>query len=185
MNEPSGITVEEVMDIAENLERMKASSNVFAYYDRDDIAQEIRLCCLLVMDSFDPDRVNKKPIQFFNVCTENWLRNLKRNVATRMPKPIDSINKLDDNPMNNLRVPLVTSMDMEIPDNSFQEEVVATDLKNSIESKLPKKLLYYYQLIINGSGEQLTPYVRKKVKDAVAKILFKIDVDLYNKYAAE
>jgi len=73
------LTEADVLEICEHLIRMKAQKFVFKGYDKEDIAQEIRLSCLKAWPKFEKGKMKGSPIKFFNMVSENHLRNLKRD----------------------------------------------------------------------------------------------------------
>jgi DNA-directed RNA polymerase specialized sigma24 family protein len=77
----SGIcNYDDIHDIVEALVRIKARRYAVGYMTAEDIAQEIRLKCFLLLPKFNANRVTKTPMQFFNTCTDNDLRNKRRDL---------------------------------------------------------------------------------------------------------
>lgn len=77
---PSGeLTEEHAVEIAEHLIRIKADKFKFRGYEREDIEQEIFFACVKALPKFDRDKMKGNPMKFFNMVTENHLRNLKRD----------------------------------------------------------------------------------------------------------
>lgn len=147
----SGVVLNTV-EIATELTRMKANKHCFAYYDVDDIAQEIWLAVNKSAGRFDPSRVRKKPLQFFNVATENALKNLKRD------------NQVADN-VNIAGQPIIKE------DASFEEDVKARELYNHIKSKLPTQLHKPFDLMIYNGAEGVSQYIKTKIRTLVLEIL--------------
>ncbi len=88
--------------------------NVFAYYDSNDVKQEIWVLCLQALDKFDPTKVSpgipiKKQIEhFLNNHVSNRMKNLKRDKYFR-PQPIKSgVNRAK------IRMDLVNALPLDI-----------------------------------------------------------------------
>jgi DNA-directed RNA polymerase specialized sigma24 family protein len=137
--------------ISEELARMKAYKNMFAYYDRDDIAQEIWLSVNKASAKFDPSRVTKKALQFFNVVSENALKNLKRD-----NRIIDNVS-ITDTPIKE--------------DESFASEVRAKEMLSFILEKLPPSLHAPFMRMVEYGGEGVTQYIKTKIRTNVLRIL--------------
>lgn len=148
---PSGL---DTVEIAEELARMKAQKHKFGYYDSDDIAQEIWLSVNKAAKKFDGDRVaeGKRPLSFFNVASENALKNLKRD-----NKIADNVN-LGDTPVTQ-------------EDHTVAGEVRARELRDFIMDKLPDKLHEPFIRMVDYGGEGVSQYVKTKVRNAVQEIL--------------
>jgi len=149
--ETSGINT---VEIAEELARMKAQKHQFSYYDSDDIAQEIWLSVNKAAKKYDGDRVKKgkRPLSFFNVASENALRNLKRDNKTA-----DNVN-LGDAPVTQ-------------EDSSVAGEVRAREMREFIMGKLSKRLHEPFKRMVDYGGEGLSQYTKTKVRNAVEAIL--------------
>jgi len=139
-----------VEEIADELSRMKAHKYTFSYYDRSDISQEIYLMVHEASGRFDPSQ-EKKPISFFNVHTNNRLRNLIRD-----RRAIDS----------------VSLPDIVREDNSFQEDLNMRDMVEFIEMGLPSpRLKDAFNRMLNYGGEGVTQYMKIKVRNIVLRLL--------------
>ena len=74
------VTYDDIEEIVEYLVRTKSRSYSFDCYEPADIAQEIRIICMLKLDKFDPEKVQPDKWQnFFGRCVDNGLKNLKRD----------------------------------------------------------------------------------------------------------
>jgi hypothetical protein len=143
----------DTVQMAQDMSRMKARRYEFAYYDADDISQEIWLIVNKASEKYDSERT-MNPKSFFNVATENALRNLKRD--TRI---VDNIN-IHDKPVDQL-------------DNSFEEFLELRDLVEYLVVNIPKKLRKPFMMMINQGGDGLSSYTKSKIRDAVTDLLKK------------
>ena len=78
-------------DVAEDIERlvsMKVNLYMIPGFDREDVAQEIRMVCVKAIAKYD---ASKTPFHFLARCADNRLRNLVRDNAATLPK-----NKIGD-----------------------------------------------------------------------------------------
>ncbi len=145
---PSGI---DTVDMASHMSRMKATKYQFAYYDRDDISQEIWLIVDKIAPKFDPERA-KNPKSFFNVATENALKNLRRDtrIADRINIPDRNIDQID---------------------NSFEETADLHEMVEYLIFNIPEKLKEPLMTMINQRGEELSQYMKAKVRKAVERLM--------------
>ena len=155
---PSGTIIVDTVEMAIQMSKMKADRYTHSYYDRDDISQEIWLICHKVEPKFDPERT-KNPKTFFNVATENALKNLRRD--TRIA---DRINIADRN--------------IEEMDNSFEEFLELRDMVEYLIVNIPSKLRKPLSLMINLNGDGVSPYMKAKVRKAVLRLLEKFKEDV-------
>jgi len=147
---PSGTSVD-IIKMSSDMSRMKAKKFSFGYFDAEDISQEIFLIVDKVSSKFDPTR-SKNPKTFFNVATENALKNLRRDIRI-----IDNIN-IHDKPIDQL-------------DNSFEEFLQLRDLIEYLIVNISPKLRPGLIRLINSGGDGLTSYMKTKIRDAVTKLL--------------
>ncbi len=79
----------DIVDIVEELVKIKSRSYSFDIYEYNDIAQEIRIICFNVLSKFDPTKVGsrEKWKNFFGRCVDNGLKNLKRDNYIRSAFP--------------------------------------------------------------------------------------------------
>ena len=146
---PSGVL--DTVEIADELSRMKATKHTFAYFDSEDISQEIWLAIHKASGRFDPSRVRNKNLSFFNVVTENALKNLKRD-----RRIIDNVN-LSTEPSN--------------PDTSFEDELAASELYEYIKMNLDGSLHDALDRIIFYGGEGVSSYTKTKIRKSILDIL--------------
>ena len=144
----------DTVEISNELSRMKAQKHKFAYYDPDDISQEIWLSVNKSAKKFDPERVpeGKRTISFFNVASENAIKNLKRD-----NRVIDNVN-LGDTPV--IR-----------EDISVAGELRAREMRDFIMDRLPPKLQEPFKRMIEYGGEGVSQYIKTKIRTTVLRIL--------------
>ena len=153
MNEPTPSGIDTV-EIANELARMKAQKHRFSYYDSEDISQEIWLSVHKAAKKFDGSRVKegKRPLSFFNVASENALKNLKRD-----NKIADNVN-LGDTPVTE-------------EDHTLAGEVKAREMRAFIMGRLPEKLKEPFARMVDYGGEGVSQYIKTKIRNSVIEIL--------------
>lgn len=151
MTQNNGSGIIDTVQMANDMSRIKAHRYKFGYYDADDISQEIWVIVNRVSEKYDASR-SKNPKTFFNVATENALRNLKRDTHI-----VDNIN-ICDRPIDQL-------------DNSFEEFLELRDLVEYLIVNIPPRFRQPFIAMINQGGDGLSSYMKTKVRDAVSKLL--------------
>lgn len=85
---PSGVTYEEVSDIIERIATQKAYKHRnIGFFGPDDIRQEVRIKCWMILPRYDPTRCGHDLKIFLGVCAENRLRDIRRSVMYKHNKP--------------------------------------------------------------------------------------------------
>jgi len=150
-NTPSGI---DTVEMTEELSRMKAQKHAFSYYDPEDISQEIWISVHKAAQKYDEDRVKKgkRPLTFFNVASENALKNLKRD-----NKIADNVN-LGDTPVEQV-------------DHNLAGHIRAREMRRFILDKLPPKLVEPFIILVDYGGEGISQYMKTKIRKIVQEIL--------------
>ena len=148
---PSGI---DTVEITMELSKMKAAKYVFGYYESDDISQEIWLSVNKAAEKYNSDKLKKgkRPLSFFNVASENALKNLKRD-----NKIIDNVH-LGNTPVNQV-------------DYNLMSEMRAKELREFITNRLPPKLVDKFNELVDYGDECVSQYQKRKIRDAVLQIL--------------
>ncbi len=83
----SGVFNYEVLhDDIEKLVSMKSGMYSIPGYDREDIAQEIRMMCLKALEKYEPLKNHSTPFNYLARCVDNRLRNLLRDNGATLPK---------------------------------------------------------------------------------------------------
>lgn len=148
---PSGESIPiDTVAMTEELAKIKARKYEFGYFDADDIKQEIWISINRSIDKYDPERT-KRPQTFFNVVSENYLKNLVRDTrdvkAANVDRPIESI------------------------DNSFEEFVELRELVEYVVVKIEDGLRPALISMINGDGAEISSYMKGRVKKALLELL--------------
>ena len=75
-----GLAYELVADDIERLVSMKVGLYSIPHFDRDDIAQEIRMVCVKALAKYDETKNHSTPFHFLARCVDNRLRNSLRKL---------------------------------------------------------------------------------------------------------
>lgn len=77
----SGVGYDDVATIIEQIAESKArQAGQIAYYDFEDLKQEVRLKCFTSLRSYDPSRSRAKITMFLSVCADNRIKDIRRSV---------------------------------------------------------------------------------------------------------
>ncbi len=86
----SGYAYEDIEPVVEAIARNKARQyKKIAYYDPDDIKQEVRIKCFQTLRSFNPARSGANIRVFLAICADNKLKDIKRNIIYKHTSPCD------------------------------------------------------------------------------------------------
>jgi len=84
----SGFSYHDIEPIVESIARAKARQyKKIAYYDPEDIKQEVRIKCFQTLKNYDPARSGANIRVFLAVCADNKLKDIKRNVIYKHTSP--------------------------------------------------------------------------------------------------
>ena len=158
--------------------------------ERDDIAQEIRLECLRVMQFYDATRIGNSPYKFLQVCVKNFLYNMRRGIYVPNNPPCvrcplwDKVRRtciIDEigcekivqyrNSMATkaaLRAPSTLEVDIT---ESEGLDIDAWTLDDSIHSKLPPAYIKHYHAMKEGRGDEVPARIKRQIRNIVKEVL--------------
>ncbi len=157
--------------------------------DQDDLAQEIRLVCLRVLDRFDPTRIGPSPYSFLRRCVHNYLYNMKRGVWVPNNPPCNrcslwdkknKICKVNEENCEDIKryrrsmalkasIKRPGSLEYDVTDKS--ESTSKADLEAAIKDKLPAHLKKSYELLISGRGREISHSHKKQIRRLVKDLI--------------
>lgn len=189
------VTFEDIRSIVEYLVNTKSRSYSFDCWEPEDIAQEIRIICLLKLDKFDPEKTDPEKWQnFFGRCVDNGLKNLKRDNYIRTSSPYKKrFNDLEDGDeseeANKVRElygrfqkrikqklgiihakPLCLIGDVR-GHAHFEKEMEYKDLEEHLIDNAPSHLRIPLGLMLSNSRDKVTKREKRKVQDYVERAL--------------
>jgi DNA-directed RNA polymerase specialized sigma24 family protein len=171
---PADLCYEDVAEDIERLVSMKVNLYNIPGFDRDDIAQEIRMVCVKAIDKWDASKNNSTPFHFLARCADNRLRNLVRDNAATLPKSKKDDKKAQERVAKKRALYSALSVGADIPEDSlgdYAEDHDASDLKESVEHNLPDDVRPSFQLLIK-SGPPAIPKTHLRTIKRVIRDLY-------------
>lgn len=166
----SELKYEDVADDIERLVSMKVNLYQIPGFDRDDIAQEIRMVCVKAISKWDAAKNNSTAFHFLARCADNRLRNLVRDNAATLPKSKKNDRKAQERVAQKRALHSALSVGHDIPEDSlgdYAESHDAEDLKESVELNLPEEIRPSFQLLIKSGP----PAIPKTHLRAIKKVI--------------
>ena len=145
---PSGI---DTIWMTTEMVKRKCKRYVFGIFEYEDIKQEIWLAINKASGSYDPDRT-AKATTFFNVATENALKNLRRDFS----RTGEFVNR-SDLPTDKL-------------DNTFEGTIVANDMYDFFMANMPPHFKSDFEDLVKRGGANITSSQKTKIRK-MARIL--------------
>lgn len=188
----SGIPLyEDYADVVERLIRTEGRSFLFPGLDQDDIAQEIRVECVRVMNKFDASRIGPSPYQYLKQCVKNFLFNMRRGIYVPNNPPcircpywskynkiclIDEVGcqKIVDYRRNMSRRAAIHNpgtLDAEVLDHSVDASLGAIVLDESIRDVLPNCLVSDYIKMSDGFSSEVSAKNKRAIRSIVQELL--------------
>lgn len=182
---------EDYVDVVEHLIRTEGRSFLFPGLDRDDIAQEIRVECVRVMNKFDASRIGPSPYKYLKQCVKNFLFNMRRGIYVPNNPPcircpywskynktclIDEVGcqKIVDYRHNMSRRAAIHNpgvLDAEVLDDSVGANLDAVVLDESIRNMLPESLVNDYGKMSDGRGNEVPSKNKRVIRQIVQELL--------------
>lgn len=182
-------TYADVSDIVEALVHTEGRKYPIPGMDHEDIAQEIRLECLRVLEFYNSDRIGPSPYKFLQTCVRNKIYNMRRGIwvpnnppCARCPlwdrqNRLCTIDEIGCEKIVQYRDSMATKADLKRPasleidvnDNTQESAMDAMLLDQSIRDALPTHLLAPYDALINGL--KITSRQKKQIRDIVTNII--------------
>lgn len=182
-------TYVDVIDIVEALVNTEGRKYPIPGMDHEDIAQEVRLECLRVLEFYDPERIGPSPYKYLQTCVRNKLYNMRRGIwvpnnppCARCPlwdrqNRFCTIDEMGCEKIIQYRSSMATKADLKRPssleidvyDDAQENHMEAILLDNSIREALPDHLIASYDALINGRS--VTPRQKKQIRDIVTSIV--------------
>ena len=170
----SGTMDLDTVQIAGEMTRMKAAYHSFAYFEPDDISQEMWIAIQHASGKFDPTK-SMSPKPYFNVVTENAMKNLKRDAVgmTTCPDCGGEAPQWCRGCRGKGKVPrnwvVIDPTTIRCEDNSFKEQMAADELHEYLSANLSPRLQPIFEEM--ARGQRVSDYMKKLVRLEVAEIL--------------
>lgn len=157
--------------------------------DFDDIAQEIRLECIRVLQYYDPSRIGPSAYKFLQTCVRNFLYNQRRGIwvpnnppCVRCPlwdkmRKLCTIDEVGCDKIVQYRQNMATkaalrqpaTLEFDIMDDQQEQEIAATVLDQSIRAALPAHLVEYYDKML--LGEKVPARVKRQIREIATGVI--------------
>jgi len=173
----------------ESLVYTEGRKNKIPGMDFEDIAQEIRMECIRVLQFYDPSRIGPSPYKWLQTCVKNFLYNKRRGIWVPNNPPcvrcpfwdrvnrtctIDEVGcekivKYRENMATKAALKQPASLEIEITDVEHEQEVNAMLIDESIRQLLDDNLLEYYDKLL--IGENIPPRIKKQIRDIALEVI--------------
>lgn len=174
--------LDEAHPIIERLARSRSANGSFAYYERQDVSQEVWCMCLEALGRYNPDI---GPIENYLVRhVSNRLKNLKRDKYFRPGSDVPTSG------LARIRMNLVNALPLECGDISERGVILCSTSTNVapidyilcdetllyIRERLPEELIEPFEALIGNNKTRNT--LVEEVRQRVAEILDERDDDV-------
>ena len=179
----------EVADVIEALVYKEGRRYPIPGMDFEDIAQEIRMECIRVLESYDPTRIGPSPYKYLQTCVRNFLYNKRRGIwvpnnppCVRCPlwdkiRKTCTINEVDCDKIVQYRRNMTikaairqpNSLEFDITDDQYEEGLDAILLDQSIRNTLPDYLIQYYDKML--LGDKIPARMKKQIRDIATGVI--------------
>jgi len=163
-------------DVAEDIERlvsMKVNLYVIPGFDREDVAQEIRMVCVKALAKYDESKNHSTPFHFLARCADNRLRNLVRDNAATLPKSKKNDKKAQERVRKKRALHSALSVGHDIPEDAigdYNESHSASDLKESVELNLPEDVKVSFSILIKSGPPAIPKNHLKLIKKVIREL---------------
>lgn len=147
------IAYEDVSMDIERLVSMKVGRYHIPGYDRDDMAQEIRLTCVKALSKYDKSKNNSTPFHFLARCVDNRLRNMVRDHTHNVAKSQRTDKKALERSDRKKLLSSALSMGDEVSEEAIEgNDFLLGDFlyRDSIRQKLPDDVKPSFTLLLSN-----------------------------------
>ncbi len=157
--------------------------------DFEDTAQEIRMECVRVLNFYDSSRIGPSPFKYLQTCIRNFLYNQRRGIwvpnnppcvrcplwdKTRRTCTIDEIDcdkivQYYENMATKAALKQPASLEIDITDDSHEQDLESKLLDQSIREALPSILIEYYDKMLIGA--KVPVRYKKQIRDIATGII--------------
>jgi len=192
----SRVKYEDCKDVIEEVVKMKVKRGVFAYFDYEDAAQEIRIMCIKALKDYKP---SIGPLKNYLIrCVQNRQYNLKRDVYFKYNPPCKKCRRYlkkdrdcsgnrescekwirhskemesQINIMNPIDISVVRGHQSSLLEFDSMEEIYADDLADLIRKNLPPNLVSHYDnmLAMGKVPKRITEEIRVLAQEILANV---------------
>lgn len=177
----SGILYEDVSEDIERLVSMKASLYKVPGFDREDIAQEIRLVCIKALGRYDASKNNSTPFHYLARVTDNRLKNLLRDNGHSVSRNQREDQKALDRAAKKKKLHTALSVGDDVDESSLGPICAAAvqimEFREYLFANLPESLHSNFSLLLKSGPPAICPKSLKLIKSTI--------MGLYSSYFTE
>jgi len=165
-NNPN-LKYEDIQDLVEYLVETNSYKYTFDGFAVEDIAQEIRKKCFLLLDKWNNKKGEGNPIWFFGLSIQNHLKNLRRDHNIKNP---------NYNPNDKFHTKSMNSLDISDINIGFEDyDIDFSMMSNEVRDKLSPKYTKYYDEMMEtfstkGMPQSIKKKIFKKMKDVMGEL---------------
>ena len=179
----------DVSDIVEALVHTEGRRSPIPGMDFEDTAQEVRMECVRVLQFFDASRIGSSPYKYLQTCVRNFLYNQRRGIivpnnppCVRCPlwdkmKRTCTIDEVDCDKIVQYRENMLVkrslrqpaSLEIDVTDDSHEQELNATLLDRSIRESLSPHLIEFYDKML--LGEKIPPRHKRHIREIAMGVI--------------
>ncbi len=182
-------TYADVSDIVEALVNTEGRRYPIPGMDFEDIAQEVRMECVRVLQFYDASRIGPSPYKYLQTCVRNFLYNQRRGIwvpnnppCVRCPlwdrmRKICTIDEVGCDKIVHYRENMATkaalrspsSLEIDVSDNLHEQELDSMILDQSIRDALPPNLIPHYKKLL--AGEKVSPRIKRQIREIATGVI--------------
>lgn len=169
-NPASGMYID-LNDSVERLVSMKASKYKIPGYEREDVAQEIRMVAFKALQRYDPSKNHSTPFYFIARCVDNHLINLRRDNDAFISKA--KLDVADDSTKHRLEMKRKVYYPLQMEDqDEYSEKHYPNyfEIHETILLYLPSGLHESYWLVAHDGQNAVPPQHFSKIKKVVLNL---------------
>lgn len=166
LKDKTDLTYSDIHDLVEYLVETNAYKYTFDGFTSDDIGQEIRKKCFLLLNKWNGDKAKQSgnPVWFFGVSIQNHLKNLRRDNSIKSP---------NYNPDEKFQIKAVASLndsavDIGIIDNNIDFYIMSDEVRERL-NKIHRK--HYDKMIESLSIRGIPSNIRTKIFDVMKEVM--------------
>lgn len=159
----------------------------------DDLAQEVRMACVKAIPRYDSTRIGPSPFKFFQIIAKNRLYNMRRGFLVPNNPPCVRCEYWERESKSciiqeaecakivrfrrqmtvkaALKQPASLEADLLDSKHCVAMDVDAFILDDSIRDLLPPELIFPYEALVSGLGDEVTTREKVRIRHVVRELL--------------
>lgn len=156
LRDQSNLVYDDIQELVEYLVETNAYKYTFDGFSTDDIGQEIRKKCFLLLEKWNNKKGEGNPIWFFGLSVQNHLKNLHRDHNIKNP----NYNPEDKFHTKSLNVFDIGSSNASAGDENLEFAIMSQEVREKLN---PKYVKYYDQMMETFSTRDIPVSAKKKI----------------------